>query len=97
MKGKSGLSHVELLALDLLIAVAQERGRSLTDRVSNAEEQAEAQAEAAEARWEARHGGMLISEHDKEIVAQMKDLARKMESAPTLNQLIEMRGEALRQ
>jgi hypothetical protein len=97
VKNNAGLSHVELLSLDLLIAVAQQRGRSFDEAVRNTEEQAQAQADAAQARWEARHGGLSIVERDKEVVAQIRRLAATLESAPTLGQLIEMRAEALRQ
>jgi hypothetical protein len=96
MNGNSGLSYTQLLSLDSLIAHAQQRGLSFDDRLDNTEEQAHAQAELHEAMWEARHGGIVITERDREILSQIRELASQLELAPTLGQLIEMRAEALR-
>ena len=95
MKQNAGLSHVELLSLDLLIAVAQERGRSFDDAVDNTEEQAQAQADRVQAQWEARHGGITFSDRDREVISKIRELASTLESAPTLGELIELRGKAL--
>ncbi len=97
MKQDTSLTLAELLSLDALISVAQQRGRSLNDRLSSTEEQAEAMAEVHEAMWEARHGGLELSAKDKVIITQIHDLAKKLEISPTLGQLIELRGEALKQ
>ena len=97
MKDEMKLSFSELLSLDALIAVAQERGLKLTDRVKNDQDQAEAAGELHAAMWEARHGGLELSGHDREILAKIRDLASQLEIAPTLGQLIELRGEAIRQ
>lgn len=96
MKKEAGLSYSELINLDSLIAVAQERGLSLGDAVKSTEEQAEAMAEIHEAMWEARHGGLQISARDREIISKIRDLASQLELAPTLGQLIQLRGEALK-
>jgi hypothetical protein len=97
MNGEKGLTLAELLSLDALISVAQQRGRSFDDRLDNTEEIAEAQMAMHEAMWEARHGGLEVSQRDREILSQIRDLAMQLEMAPSLGQLIEIRGEALRQ
>lgn len=97
MKRKNSLTLTELLSLDALIAIAQQRGLSLNDRLSSTEEQGEAMAEVHAAMAEARHGGLELSAKDREIVSQIRSLAKNLEIAPTLSQLIELRGEALRQ
>jgi hypothetical protein len=96
MKKDSSLTITELMSLDMLITVAQKRGRSLDDRLSSTEEQAEGMAEVHEAMWEARHGGLELSDHDREIFAKIRELASNLEIAPTLGELIELRGQALR-
>lgn len=96
MKDEIRLSFAEFLTLDAMIAVAQERGLSFTDRLDNTQEQAEAQADRVEGMWETRHGGLVFSDHDREIFAQMNELASQLEFAPTLGELVELRAEALR-
>ena len=96
MKYDDSLTLTELLSLDVLISVAQQRGRSLNDRLSNTEEQAEAMAEIHEAMWAARHGGLELSAGDREIIGRMSELAQNLSIAPTLGQLIELRGQALK-
>ena len=88
MKYDASLTLTELLSLDVLITVAQQRGRSLADRVSNAEEYAESFAEV--------HGGLELSPGDREIIGRMRELAQNLSFAPTLGQLIELRGQALK-
>jgi hypothetical protein len=94
MNQDSSFTMVELMSLDMLITVAQKRGRSLDDRLSSTEEQAEAMAEVHEAMWEARHGGLELSDKDREIFAQIRELANSLEIAPTLGELVELRGQA---
>ena len=88
MKYDASLTLTELLSLDVLITVAQQRGRSPGDRVSNTEEIAEAFAEV--------HGGLQLIASDQEIIAKMRELAQNLTIAPTLGELIELRGQALR-
>lgn len=97
MKKETSLTFSESLSLDALIALAQERGLSISDRVTNTQEEAEAQAEVHEAMWEARHGGLELSDHDRTIISRIRELASQLEIAPTLGQLIELRGEAFLQ
>lgn len=96
MKRDASLSAVELASLDLFITVAQSRGLGMDDRLDNTQEQAEAQADRVEAMWEARHGGLTFSDHDREVLGQIRELASTIENSPTLGQLIELRAEALR-
>jgi hypothetical protein len=96
MKDEYRLSFSELLNLESLIAFAEERGLSFSDRFDKTQEQAEAQAELHEAMWEAHHGGMQFSDHDRMILGQMRELASQLEFSPTLGQLIELREAALR-
>lgn len=96
MKDRVGLTAAELACLDVLVTVAQQRGKGLDDRADNTLEQAEAHAAAAEAMWDARHGGFQISDRDRETLGRMRELASSLELAPTLRQLVELRGEALR-
>jgi len=96
MRDDVTLSPVELASLDLLITVAQSRGLSLEDRVTNTQEQAEAQAEHAEAMWEARHGSLDYVETDRETLRRVRELSVGLETAPTLGQLLELRAQAVR-
>jgi hypothetical protein len=95
MKDRVGLTVAELASLDLLITVAQQRGKDLDDQIDNTQEQAEAQADAHEAMWEARHGGLELSDRDRETLGRIRELAATLEIAPTLRQLVELRGAAL--
>ena len=96
MNDDTGLGAAELASLDLLITVAQQRGRGLGDPVTKDEEQAQAHMDLAVAMYDARHGGLEFSDRDREIIRQIGELAASLELAPTLGQLIEMRGEAVR-
>jgi hypothetical protein len=96
MNREQGLNALELASLDLLISIAQARGRGFDDRLESVTEQTEALVEVHEAMWEARHGGLELSERDRETIVRIGELAASLEIAPTLGQLIEMRGEALR-
>ena len=89
MNQDTGLTLAELLSLDSLMAVAQQRGLSLDDRLDNTQELAEAMA--------AIHGGLELSAGDRETIVKIRELASNLEIAPTLGELIELRGEALRQ
>ena len=96
-KKSTRLTAAELASLDALITLAQQKGRKLTDRLDHTEEQAEAQAELHEAMWEARHGGFEFGQRDREILRKIRSLASELEVAPTLKQLVELRGAALRE
>ncbi len=91
----SSLTPRELASLDLMITAAQQRGVGLNDIASD-DDEAEAHADRVEAMWEARHGGIEFSEHDREVLRQIRDLASTLESQVTLGQLIELRAEAVR-
>ncbi|MDQ3706525.1 MAG: hypothetical protein M3437_15170 [Chloroflexota bacterium] len=89
-KKNTGLSHAELLSLDVLITVAQQRGRSLEDRLQRTEEVTESLAEMT-------ISGPRLSESDLKIIRQIRELASRLEIAPTLDELVKLRGESLRQ
>jgi hypothetical protein len=88
------LTASQLASLDALITRAQENGRSLTDTLSTTEQVD--MAEIHQAMWNHRHGGIEINDEDIEILGKIRDLAAKLKIAPTLQQLVEMRGEAVR-
>lgn len=94
-ESRSSLTPRELASLDLMITAAQQRGVAL-DGIASDDDEAEAHADKAEAMWEARHGGIEFSDHDREVLAQIRDLARSLETQVTLGQLIELRAEAVR-
>ncbi|GAA3673049.1 hypothetical protein GCM10023081_09260 [Arthrobacter ginkgonis] len=96
MDRESSLNSAQLASIDLLIAIAQQNGLSLEDRLEKTQEQAEAQADRVEAMWEARHGGLEITEHDLQVIGKIRELAATLESSVTLKQLIELRDEALK-
>jgi hypothetical protein len=96
MKPTETLTIAEIMALDTLITVAQQRGRGLRDRLVSTEEQAQAQNDAHVAMWEARHGGLEISDRDRETLRKIRELAATLEVSPTLEQLLELRAEAVR-
>lgn len=96
MKTRQTLSIAEIMTLDTLITVAQQRGRGLHDRVVKTEEQAQAQADLHQAMWDARHGGIEISEHDRVTIRKMRELAATLEMSPSLETLLAIRAEAVR-
>ncbi|MET0842936.1 MAG: hypothetical protein ABWY23_03755 [Mycetocola sp.] len=94
-EARSSLTPKELASLDLMITAAQQRGVGL-DSIASDDDEAEAHADRAEAMWEARHGGIEFSDRDREVLAQIRDLAGSLETRVTLGQLIELRAEAVR-
>jgi hypothetical protein len=94
-RSNRSLSARELASLDLMITAAQQRGLSWDDIASD-DDEAEAQAERVEAMWEARHGGIEFSDHDRVVLEQIRSLARSLESKVTLAQLLDLRAEAAR-
>ena len=94
-ESRSSLTPMELASLDLMITAAQQRGVAMGGIASD-DDEAEAQADRVEGMWEARHGGIEFSHHDREVLAQIRDLASSLETRVTLGQLIELRAEAVR-
>jgi hypothetical protein len=82
----------ELQHLDALINLSQERGLELGDALVANKDLTCCGALAAEAK-----GKLVFSEHDREIFRKMAELESRIESMPTLAQLIEIRGELLRE
>ena len=95
MSRESRLGPAELAQLDALITAAQARGAGPDDVLNKTEEQAQAQFDLHEAMWEERHGGIEVSPRDRELLAQMRELAGQLDVAPTLGQLIALRAEAV--
>jgi hypothetical protein len=94
-ESRSSLTPRELASLDLMITAAQQRGVAMDDIASD-DDEAEAQADRVEGMWEARHGGLEFSDHDREVLSQIRELASSLETRATLGQLIELRAEAVR-
>jgi len=87
MDRKRGLTGAELASLDAIITIAQARGQGIADRVQY----------VTDACLATVHDGFFpLNPHDQEIIRKIRDLAATLEIAPTLGELIEMRGEALR-
>lgn len=86
------LTLAELQYIDAQISLAQEHGIGLDDELVANKEATCCGALAAEAR-----GKLIFSEHDREIFRRMAELETKLERRPTLRQLIEARGELLRE
>ncbi len=93
MKNESRLSYSELLSLDSAISLAQEQGISLDDSAKVALEHLQDVCMA----HEAMHKGIGINPDDVIILAEIRQLAKKLKFAPTLNQLVELRKTALNQ
>jgi len=91
----SSLTPRELASLDLMITTAQQRGIAMDDIASD-DDEAEAHADRVEGMWEAGHGGIEFSHHDREVLSQIPDLARSLETRVMLGQLVELRAEAVR-
>jgi hypothetical protein len=89
MAKETRLTIRELASLDAVITAAQARGLTLADRVTKMTDYTEALIDV--------HHGIEISRPDREILGRMRELASQLEMAPTLSQLIEARGEAVRQ
>jgi hypothetical protein len=86
------LSIGELKLLDGLISVLQEGGVRLTDSIITREDGC-CGAIAATAHEDGDR--FRFSARDREILARIRELESQLESAPTLGQLVELRGELL--
>lgn len=85
------LTFGELQLIDSIISLAQENGVELGDAVKAQSQVCCCGATAAEAK-----GRFAYSARDREIIARIAELEAQIESSPTLGQLIEARGELLR-
>jgi len=93
MKKDLRLTVLELASLDLLITAAQQRGLSRADLVAKTVDTADIHAAHAEAHAK----GIDLSIHDQRIIQQIRDLASQLESAPTLDELLEARAAVVQQ
>lgn len=89
---KRKLTLAELQHIDALISVSQEQGLKLGDTLKANKDLTCCGALAADAR-----GKLVFSKHDREIFRKMAELEAQIESMPTLGQLIDIRGELLRE
>jgi hypothetical protein len=78
--------------IDAQISLAQERGIGLDDDLVANKDITCCGAITAEAR-----GKLVFSDHDREIFRQMAELETKVQRMPTLRQLMDVRGELLRE
>ncbi|HKO99589.1 MAG TPA: hypothetical protein VJU86_21600 [Pyrinomonadaceae bacterium] len=88
---KQQLSYGELLHLDAIITLAQEQGVRFDEKV-----QVQSDLCCCGAIVTAIRGKFVFDVRDQEIVNQISKLDRQIGSAPTLQRLIELRGELLR-
>ncbi|RPF26230.1 hypothetical protein [Georgenia muralis] len=86
------LSLGELRHLDGLITILEEQGLAVDDVIITGEDGC-CGAIAATAHENDRFASSV---HDREILARIRELESQLESAPTLGELIELRGRALR-
>jgi hypothetical protein len=86
------LSLGELQYIDAQISLAQERGLKLDDNLRANSDNSCCGAVTAEAK-----GKLVFSAHDREIFRKMADLESQIQSMPTLRQLVDARGELLRE
>jgi hypothetical protein len=84
------LTFGELQHLDGLISVLQEQNRNLNESIVQRDSCCCAITETA-------HGRFTVSARDRELLSQIAALESQLESVPTLGQLIELRGQLLRQ
>jgi hypothetical protein len=85
------LGSVELSALDLTITAMQAAGTRLGD----ASKDDNPRQQMAEAWADAHHPFVDLTEHDGEIIRQIKELAGQLESRTSLSGLIEARGRII--
>ncbi len=83
------LTHRELSAIDLTITALQSSGHTIADAAKddNPREQ------MAEAMADAHHPAVELTEHDREILARIKDLAGQLSSRTSLPDLLAARGK----
>lgn len=95
-KRKPGsLTAVELAAIDLTISALQASGQSI-DKVATDDNPRQQMAEAMADHFAAMHSGIVkLNEHDREILAQIKQLAGQLRSRTSLRQLVNLRGSVL--
>ncbi|NDZ92767.1 hypothetical protein G3I13_20210 [Streptomyces sp. SID6673] len=91
-KQTSELTAIELAAIDLSITALQKAGHTLggpTESSSNPHEM------MAEAVADAHHPFVELTERDREIIAQIKDLAGQLSSRTSLADLVEARARVV--
>jgi hypothetical protein len=86
---KSRLGHLELAAIDLTITALEAAGYTIHDvaKDDNPREQ------MAQAWADAHHPLTELTDRDREIINQIKELAGQLSSRTTLPELLEARGK----
>jgi len=85
---KSRLEHVELAAIDLTITALEAAGHTIHD----AESSGNPHEIMAEAQMAAHKPYTDLSDHDREIIDQIKDLASQLSIRTSLPELLEARA-----
>lgn len=85
------LGHAELAAIDHTISALQIAGH----RIGGASKDDNPRQQMAEAMADAHHPNVDLSEHDREIIGQIKKLAGQLKSRTSLTDLLEARGKIL--
>jgi hypothetical protein len=89
---KGRLTHLELASIDLTITALERAGHLITD-VSKDDNPRQQMAEA----WaDAHHPTVELTERDRGIIRQIKQLASSLESRTSLPGLLEARGKIVR-
>lgn len=83
-------SAAELAHVDMLIAVAIEKGLGLDEKLKSLDKDAYIVCDAHQ------HKGPLVSDHDILIFEKISSLYEELEWAPTLDELITMRSDMTR-
>jgi hypothetical protein len=91
-KATGKLTAVELAAIDLTITVLQAAGHSINE-LSKDDNPREAMQDAV---IMAHQGIVELTERDREIISQIKDLAGQLSSRVTLSGLLEARAKVIR-
>ena len=85
------LGPLELAAIDHTITALQIAGH----HVGGASKDDNPRQQMAEAWADAHHINVVLTDHDREIISQIKKLAGQLSSRTSLTELIEARGKIL--
>jgi hypothetical protein len=88
MKDKS-LTASQLARIDLMITLAQEKGFEV-DQVFKTH------TDETAGLMDAHHPLFDLSEHDREIITQIRELASQLEQSTSLSDLLALRGQAVK-
>jgi hypothetical protein len=86
---RSRLTALELSAIDLTITALQAAGRTIHEKGKDDNPR----QQMAEAWADAHHPFVELTEHDREILSQIKALAGQLRSRTSLPDLVDARGK----